>query len=28
MVDNSFALEATDPQRAFDPISTIVDRVV
>jgi peptide/nickel transport system substrate-binding protein len=28
VVDNSFALDTTDPQRAFDPTSTIVDRAV
>jgi peptide/nickel transport system substrate-binding protein len=28
VVDNSFALDTTDPQRAFDPTSTIVDRAI
>jgi peptide/nickel transport system substrate-binding protein len=28
VVDNSFAVDTTDPQRAFDPTSTIVDRAV
>ena len=28
MVDNSFALDTTDPQRAFDPTASIVDRAV
>jgi peptide/nickel transport system substrate-binding protein len=28
VVDNSFALDTSDPQRAFDPTSTIVDRAV
>lgn len=28
VVDNSFALDTTDPQRAFNPTSTIVDRAV
>jgi peptide/nickel transport system substrate-binding protein len=28
VVDNSFALDTTDPQRAFDPTSSIIDRAV
>ena len=28
VVDNSFALDTTDPQRAFDPTSTIIDRAL
>ena len=28
VVDNSFALDTVDPQRAFDPTSGIVDRAV
>jgi peptide/nickel transport system substrate-binding protein len=28
VLDNSFALDTTDPQRAFDPTSSIVDRAV
>ena len=28
VVDNSFALDTTDPQRAFDPTASIVDRAV
>ncbi len=28
VVDNSFALDTTDPQRAFDPTSVIVDRAL
>jgi peptide/nickel transport system substrate-binding protein len=28
VVDNSFALDTTDPQRAFDPTSVIVDRAI
>jgi len=28
VVDSSFALDTTDPQRAFDPTSTIMDRAV
>src|SRR5262245_48440893 len=28
VIDNSFALDTTDPQREFDPTSTIVDRAI
>ena len=28
VVDNSFAIDTTDPQRAFDPTASIVDRAV
>src|SRR5690242_6445906 len=28
VVDNSFALDTLDPQRAFDPTSTIIDRAI
>jgi peptide/nickel transport system substrate-binding protein len=28
VVDNSFALDTTDPQRAYDPTSSIIDRAV
>ena len=28
VVDNSFALDTADPQRAFDPTASIVDRAV
>jgi peptide/nickel transport system substrate-binding protein len=28
VIDNSFALDTSDPQRAFDPTSTIIDRAL